>query len=158
MFDLSNLLATGPVASLAARAGINITERLATAKSHKFWDDRVTLIDDDNYGDLIVNETLTKEEEKDRLWFVVMYVLCCLSIFKLMPKPNVQNCGGFRARGCLKICGPSLRLCVQLDTGGRRFAQCTMGSYQLPERHYAHDKVECLVVCLLFPVPMIGQS
>ncbi|KIM76429.1 hypothetical protein PILCRDRAFT_12851 [Piloderma croceum F 1598] len=72
MFDLTNLLATGPVASLAARVGINITEKLAAAKSRKFWDDRVTLIDDDNYEDLIVNETMTKEEEKDRMWFVVI--------------------------------------------------------------------------------------
>jgi hypothetical protein len=75
MLDLTNLLASGPVASLAARAGINITEKLAVIKSRKFWDSRVTLIDDDNYGELIVNETLTEDEEKERVWFVVMYVL-----------------------------------------------------------------------------------
>jgi len=74
MLDLTNLLATGPVASLAARAGINITEKLADIKSRKFWDDRVTLIDDDNYEDLIVNETMTEEEEKSRVWFVVITV------------------------------------------------------------------------------------
>jgi len=75
MLDLTNLLASGPVASLAARAGINITEKLAVIKSRKFWDSRVTLIDDDNYGELVVNETLTEDEEKERVWFVVMYVL-----------------------------------------------------------------------------------
>jgi len=74
MFDLTNLLTTGPVASLAARAGINITERLAVIKSHKYWDDRITLIDDENYRDLIVNEALTEEEEKERVWFVVITV------------------------------------------------------------------------------------
>ena len=75
MLDLTNILASGPVASLAARAGINITEKLADIKSHKFWDDRVTTIDDDNYEDIIVNEALTEKEEKDRVWFVIMYVL-----------------------------------------------------------------------------------
>jgi len=84
MFDLTNLLATGPVASLAARVGINITEKLAAAKSRKFWDDRVTLIDDDNYEDLIVNETMTEDEEKVRMWFVVMYVLRHLYFVKLI--------------------------------------------------------------------------
>ena len=99
MLDLTNLLATGPVASLAARAGINITEKLADIKSRKFWDDRVTLIDDDNYEDLIVNETMTEEDEKSRVWFVVMYVsflyLC------VMLEPNFQNRDIFRARRCL---------------------------------------------------------
>jgi hypothetical protein len=75
MLDLTNILASGPVASLAARAGINITQKLADIKSHKFWDDRVTIIDDDNYEDIIVNEALTEKEEKDRVWFVIMYVL-----------------------------------------------------------------------------------
>jgi hypothetical protein len=74
MFDLSNLLASGPVASLAARAGINITEKLAEVKSRKLWDDRIPLITDENYGELIVNETLTEGEEKNRVWFLVITV------------------------------------------------------------------------------------
>jgi hypothetical protein len=82
MLDLSHLLASGPVVSLAARAGINMTEKLAIARSHKFWDERITLIDDDNYGDLIVNETMTVEEEKSRVWFLVMYV--CLFLLLLL--------------------------------------------------------------------------
>lgn len=72
MFDLSNLLASGPVASLAARAGINISEKLAEVKSRKLWDDRIPLITDDNYEEIIVNEPMTEEEEKDRVWFLVM--------------------------------------------------------------------------------------
>lgn len=80
MADLSNILASGPVVELAARVGINMTDKLA--KAQNYWDDRVPLITDDNYGDLIVNETMSEQEEKDRVWFVVMYVFqsiiyCC---------------------------------------------------------------------------------
>lgn len=106
MFDLTNLLATGPVVSLAARVGINITEKLAAAKSHKFWDDRVTLIDDDNYEDLIVNETMTKEEETNRIWFVVMYVLRPLVSLQA-DKPTFQHHNSLGARRCLEIRGSS---------------------------------------------------
>jgi hypothetical protein len=74
MFDLSNLLASGPVASLAARAGINISEKLAEVKSRTLWDDRIPLITDDNYEDIIVNEPMTEKEEKDRVWFLVITV------------------------------------------------------------------------------------
>jgi len=74
MFDLTNLLASGPVASLAARAGINISEKLAEVRSRKLWDDRIPLITDENYEELIVNETLAEAEEKDRVWFLVITV------------------------------------------------------------------------------------
>lgn len=72
MLDLSNLLASGPVASLAARAGINISEKLAEVKSRKLWDDRIPLVTDDNYEELIVKEPMTEREEKDRVWFLVI--------------------------------------------------------------------------------------
>lgn len=72
MLDLSNLLASGPVASLAARAGINISEKLAEVKSRKLWDDRIPLVTDDNYEELIVKEPMTEREEKDRVWFLIM--------------------------------------------------------------------------------------
>jgi hypothetical protein len=74
MFDLTNLLASGPVASLAARAGINISEKLAEVRSRKLWDDRIPLVTDENYEELIVNETLAEAEEKDRVWFLVITV------------------------------------------------------------------------------------
>lgn len=111
MLDLTNLLATGPVTSLAARAGINITQKLADIKLRKFWDDRITLIDDDNYEDLIVNESFAEEDEKDRVWFVVMYATMYPNV-RLRLKPHFQNRVLVRARGHIEICGPGLRLRV----------------------------------------------
>jgi hypothetical protein len=74
-FDIKTLLASAPAVSLFSRFGINITERLAVAvEQAKIWDERVPLITDDNYQDLIVKEPLTEQEEKDRTWIIIMYV------------------------------------------------------------------------------------
>lgn len=74
-FSLSYLLSTGPAAQLFDRLGINITERLEAARNHsEIWDGRVPLISDDNYNDLIVNEVLTEEEEKSRVWLLIVTV------------------------------------------------------------------------------------
>lgn len=72
MLELSNLLAAPPIAALAAKVGINVTERLADLKAHKYWDARVPLITDENYAAMVVNETMSEEEEKERVWFVIM--------------------------------------------------------------------------------------
>ena len=72
MFDLTNLLTSGPVAKWAAKAGYNITEKINEAKSRKIWDDRIPLITDENYEDMVVNETLTAAEEDKRVWFIVV--------------------------------------------------------------------------------------
>ncbi|KAF8076755.1 hypothetical protein FPV67DRAFT_1472562 [Lyophyllum atratum] len=73
--DITTLLSTGPVVSLFERLGINITERLADATERaKVWDDRVTLIRDDNFQELIVDEPLTQQEEQDRTWILVISV------------------------------------------------------------------------------------
>lgn len=75
LFDLSNILSSDPFASLFARVGVNITDKLGAARAKaKFWDDRIPLITDDNYGSLIVNETMTEDEENERVWFIVMQV------------------------------------------------------------------------------------
>ncbi|KAF8897868.1 hypothetical protein BD779DRAFT_1667782 [Infundibulicybe gibba] len=63
-----------PFVSLFARFGVNITERLKDARQAALWDERVQLITDDNYRDLIVNEELGEQEEKDRVWFLVISV------------------------------------------------------------------------------------
>lgn len=73
LFSINTLLTLPPVASVFERFGINITERVALAKAN-LWDERIPLITDDNYKDLIVNESLTEEEEKNRVWVAVMYV------------------------------------------------------------------------------------
>jgi hypothetical protein len=73
-FDLSKILTSEPAVSLFARFGINITEKVqgALEQSKNQWDERIPLITDDNYKDLIVNEPLTEEEEKDRTWIILM--------------------------------------------------------------------------------------
>ena len=73
-FDTSKILKSGPSVALFNCFGINITERMEAASTAKIWDDRVPLITDDNYDDLIVNEALTEQEEIDRVWIIVMYV------------------------------------------------------------------------------------
>jgi hypothetical protein len=69
------LLSSEPVAYLLAKAGINITEKIRNPP--QLWDERIQLITDENYDELIVNEPLTEEEEKQRVWFLVMYVMPC---------------------------------------------------------------------------------
>lgn len=72
-FSLSYLLTSGPVSRVFDRLGLNLTERLEAAKANSdIWDNRIPCITDDNYNDLIVNEVLTTEEEKDRVWFLIM--------------------------------------------------------------------------------------
>jgi hypothetical protein len=67
------LSSTGPIAQLFNRLGINITERLQAAQANlEIWDGRVPLITDENYNDVIVNEALTEEEAKNRVWFLLM--------------------------------------------------------------------------------------
>ncbi|THH11717.1 hypothetical protein EW145_g476 [Phellinidium pouzarii] len=76
LFDLSTYLESGPVRALFSRAGVNISEKLEVAREQeKIWDERVPLITDDNYEDLIIEEQFeTLEEEKDRVWFIVISV------------------------------------------------------------------------------------
>ncbi|KAF4619723.1 hypothetical protein D9613_004943 [Agrocybe pediades] len=74
LLDINKLLTSEPAVSLFDKLGINITERVKAASEAKLWDDRVVLITDDNYKDLIVNEPLTEEEEKKRVWVIVISV------------------------------------------------------------------------------------
>jgi len=69
--DINNILTSGPVKGLFEKAGINITERLEAA-AVSLWDDRVPLITDENYFDMVVNETMTEEEEAKRVWVIVV--------------------------------------------------------------------------------------
>ena len=74
-FDISKILTSGPVGSLLAKAGRNLSASLnASQRMAELWDPRVPLIHDDNYDELIVNEPLTPEEEARRTWFLVMCV------------------------------------------------------------------------------------
>ena len=74
LLDTNKILKSGPSVSFFNRFGINITEKMESSSLSNIWDDRVPLITDDNYDDLIVNEDLTEQEEIDRVWIIVMYV------------------------------------------------------------------------------------
>jgi hypothetical protein len=73
-FDLSHILSSGPVSQFLNRFGINVTESLEAARGAlpEIWDSRIPLVTDDNFNELIVNEELTDEEEKHRVWLLIM--------------------------------------------------------------------------------------
>ncbi|KAG8900040.1 hypothetical protein FRB99_006291 [Tulasnella sp. 403] len=76
-FDLEGILTSGPVASLIAKTGINITERLAAAKKEAAetgWDPRIPLITDENYRKLVVEEPLGLDELEQRVWFLLVSI------------------------------------------------------------------------------------
>jgi len=73
-FSAEKLLTSWPSIALFDRFGINITERVETSLLAKIWDERIPLITDNNYNDLVVNEVLTEQEEKDRVWMIVISV------------------------------------------------------------------------------------
>jgi hypothetical protein len=70
-YELSHLLSsTGPISRLFSRFGVNVTDRLQVAP--ELWDNRIPLVTDDNFKELIVNEELTDEEEEHRVWLLIM--------------------------------------------------------------------------------------
>ncbi|KAJ6536732.1 hypothetical protein DFH09DRAFT_1178621 [Mycena vulgaris] len=71
LFDINKILTSGPIKGLFEKAGINITERLEAAAVSP-WDTRVPLITDENYHDMVINEAMTEEEERDRVWVIVV--------------------------------------------------------------------------------------
>ncbi|KAF8528837.1 hypothetical protein BU17DRAFT_37569 [Hysterangium stoloniferum] len=76
-FSLTNILTKGPIGSLFTKAGINITDNLAEAKKKSIlpWDERIPMITDGNYEELLFNENFaTPEEEADRVWFIIVTV------------------------------------------------------------------------------------
>ena len=70
---LELLFTSGPVTALLSSFGVNVSAALNV----KLWDERIQLITDENYQDVIVNEPLTPKEEKERAWAIIMYVFPC---------------------------------------------------------------------------------
>lgn len=64
---LDNLVTGGPISAFATVIGFNFT-----GTPPVLWDERIPLITDSNYADLIVNEKMTPEEEEERVWFIIM--------------------------------------------------------------------------------------
>nr|GAT59704.1 predicted protein [Mycena chlorophos] len=72
MLDLTKLMNTSTAKGLFAKVGINITERLQ-AVTTKFWDERVPLLTDDNYNEMIVDEQFASpQEEAERVWCIIV--------------------------------------------------------------------------------------
>ncbi|VDB97161.1 unnamed protein product [Peniophora sp. CBMAI 1063] len=72
---VENVLGSGPAVALFDKFGINITDKLANAtKNLDVWDKRIPLITDENYEDIIVNEEMTEEEARDRVWLLIITV------------------------------------------------------------------------------------
>jgi len=62
----------GAAALFLNKVGINVTEKVQNALTTNIWDERVELITDENYKERIVNEPMTEEEEKTRVWVIVV--------------------------------------------------------------------------------------
>lgn len=80
---LDNLVTVGPLAAVSSLIGLNITGTPAVT-----WDERIPLITDENYAEMIVNETLTPEEEKERLWFLIMCVQSSIVLITNSSSPE----------------------------------------------------------------------
>lgn len=89
-FDLSTYLEAEPMKALFGRAGVNITEKLEAARreADNLWNSKIPLLTDDNYSNIVLEEKFNSlEEERDRLWFIVMSVIhaqSCLDSSQLM--------------------------------------------------------------------------
>ncbi|KAM5534813.1 hypothetical protein V8D89_011529 [Ganoderma adspersum] len=70
---VDRLLTSGPVASLFGKLGVNMSDAVARGGLSP-WDERIPLVTDENFGEMIVNETLTAEEERERIWFLIVSV------------------------------------------------------------------------------------
>jgi hypothetical protein len=66
---LDKLVTDGPLSAVTSLIGLNISGTPDVS-----WDARIPLITDSNYVDMIVNETMTPEEEEKRVWFLVITV------------------------------------------------------------------------------------
>ncbi|PFH50138.1 hypothetical protein AMATHDRAFT_61595 [Amanita thiersii Skay4041] len=62
---------SGGFSGFLSKLGFDIAK---TLEQPKLWDKRIPLITDENYNDMIVNEPLTEQEEKDRIWALIITV------------------------------------------------------------------------------------
>jgi len=74
-FHWSKILTEGPIGNALLKVGLNYSAAREEAERRKanMWDKRIPLITDGNYESLIVNETIsTEEEERERVWFLIV--------------------------------------------------------------------------------------
>ncbi|KZW04157.1 hypothetical protein EXIGLDRAFT_716157 [Exidia glandulosa HHB12029] len=68
----TKLFAEGPLGNLLQSKGVNVSAAIEKARISEEWDLRIPIIYDENYAEIITNETMTAEEEKQRVWFIVV--------------------------------------------------------------------------------------
>ena len=68
------LFTTGPIGELVAKTGINVTRVIEKQHIDESWDLRIPLIYDETFNETIVSEVLTREEEEERVWALLVYV------------------------------------------------------------------------------------
>lgn len=74
-FHWSSILTSGLIGDALLKIGLNYTAVREEAERRRtnMWDPRIPLITDDNYENLIVNETFSsEEEERERVWFLIV--------------------------------------------------------------------------------------
>ena len=72
LLDLSRILISEPQTVF-----INVVNKVTKdVPQPTIWDERIVLITDKNYEKRIVNEPMNREEEKDRVWVIVVYMAC----------------------------------------------------------------------------------
>lgn len=73
--NLESLLVSGPIASVIAKTGINITQKLQEASiqtGQTRWDQRIPLISDALYQEMVTGEPLTLEDQEKSVWFFIV--------------------------------------------------------------------------------------
>jgi len=151
LFDFNRILTSAPAAALFSKVGINITEKVQAALDLKIWDERVELITDDNYKELIVNETMTEQEAKDRVWLIVVCVYCYIRTYEGRVLTFTSQ---FRylcqAGWCLQVPRRGLRQSLRRLTNRRRPTSRQMGTCRLHECDLHHHEMGDLAVRSLF--------
>lgn len=104
---VDRLLTSGPVASLFGKMGLNMTDAVARG-SLSPWDERIPLVTDENFVEMIVNETLTAQEERERVWFLIV----CVSSFFGPFLPLSPACSQKRR---LSSCSVGVRVSCKSD-------------------------------------------
>lgn len=65
---------TGALGDLLQSKGVNVTAAIEKARVSEEWDLRIPIVYDETFDEIIANETMTPEEEKERVWFIVLCV------------------------------------------------------------------------------------
>ncbi len=144
---VDKILTSPAVAGLFGKLGVNITDAVVRG-SQSPWDDRIPLITDENYEDVVVNEQFKSEEEaRDRVWIFVM----CVLLFPVSPRvlcscSFTQLRDGVAEQRHLEGRGPKFRSGIQHHSHRRRPPERPLGAHRLHVRHIPHHEMEHLDV------------